>query len=203
MIIEKKNIFFYGDIFFYKKKYINLFVLFNQYFLKNIKIFFYKNKNKIFFQDGFFYINLYLVNFFFFKLKKNELINSVKLIFIQSKKFFFFILNFLNLYNNFYNLYFFRLKLKGLGFNLQRFSKFLFRFLMVVNHFYYFFVPKFLLFKKRKKHLICISLDLIKLNTFFWNLLYLKKHNVYVRTRKINGFVKVNFVRFVRKKYKL
>ena len=74
---------------------------------------------------------------------------------------------------------------------------------MAVNHFYYFFAPNFFLLKKKKRNIICLSIDLMRLNILFWHLLFIKKHNVYVRTKKVNGFIKINFIRFVRKKYKL
>lgn len=185
----------------FRKKCLNLNILMKNFLYRDIEIIFLKNYNKILIKENFLVLRLFLVNYYFVKLLNN--VNNLSFIFLNFKKFFSFFINFLNIYNNLNKLYFFRLKLKGLGFVLKRYSKFLFSFLMAVNHFYYCFIPDNFLIKKKKKHIICISLDLSKLNLFFWNLLFIKKHNVYVRTKKLNGFVKTNFIRFVRKKYKL
>lgn len=184
-----------------KKKSLNLNLLLKNFLYRNIELIFVKNTNKIFIQENGLFIKLYIVNLYFFKLLTS--VNNLNFVFLNFKKFFSFFKNFFNIYNMINNLYFFRLKLKGLGFVLKRYSKYLFSFLMAVNHFFYFFVPNIFLIKKKKKHIICLSLDLSKLNILFWNLLFIKKHNVYVRTKKVNGFVKTNFIRFVRKKYKL
>lgn len=184
------------------KKSLNLNFLLKNFLYRDIELIFFKNANKIFMQEHILVIRLFFINFYFFKLI-HENKKNLNFIFLNFNKFFSFFKNFFNLYNNINNLYFFRLKLKGLGFVLKRYSKYVFSFLMAVNHFFYFFVPNIILIKKKKKHIICLSLDLVKLNILFWNLLFIKKHNVYVRTKKINGFVKTNFIRFVRKKYKL
>ena len=185
-----------------KKKSLNFNFLLKNFLYRDIEIIFFKNANKIFIQEQILIVRLFFINLYFFKLIDNSNKN-LNFIFLNFKKFFSFFKNFFNIYNNINNLYFFRLKLKGLGFVLKRYSKYVFSFLMAVNHFFYFFVPSVILIKKKKKHIICLSLDLVKLNILFWNLLFIKKHNVYVRTKKINGFVKTNFIRFVRKKYKL
>lgn len=197
--LNKKNLYLISDLKF-KKKSLNINFLLNNFLYRDIQLIFYKDANKFFLQEKFLVIRLFFLNLYFFKNIQN---NTLNFVFLEFKKFFSIFINFFNIYNNINNLYFFRLKLKGLGFVLKRYSKFLFSFLMAVNHHYYFFVPDIFLVKKKKKHLICLSLDLVKLNTFFWNLLFIKKHNVYVRTKKLNGFVKTNFIRFVRKKYKL
>lgn len=187
-----------------KKKSLNLNLLLKSFFYRDIKLIFLKYLNKIFIQEQLLIIRLFFINFYFFKANKHTQIKkNFNFMFLNFKKFFSFFKNFFNIYNNINNLYFFRLKLRGLGFALKRYSKYLFSFVMAVNHFFYFFVPYNILIKKKKKHIICLSLDLSKLNVLFWNLLFIKKHNVYVRTKKINGFVKTNFIRFVRKKYKL
>lgn len=186
-----------------KKKSLNLNFLFNIFLYRNIKIYFFKKFNKIFMQEKDLIIRIFFVNFFFFKLLLKNNYENLNFLFLNYKKFFSFFSNFLNSYNNINCLYFFRLKLKGLGFVLKRYSKYLFSFLMAVNHFYYFFAPNFFLLKKKKRNIICLSIDLMRLNILFWHLLFIKKHNVYVRTKKVNGFIKINFIRFVRKKYKL
>jgi hypothetical protein len=186
----------------FNKKSLNFYFLFNFFFYRNIQIFFFKKTNKIFLQEKNLIIRIFFVNLFFFKnLSVNYL--NINFLFIELKKYFSFFKNIWNVYNTIKNLYFFRLKLRGLGFVLKRYSKFLFSFLMAVNHFYYFFVPDFVFLKKKKKHIICLSIDNIRLNILFWHLLFIKKHNVYVRTKKLNGFIKNNFIRFIRKKYKL
>lgn len=185
-----------------QKKSLNFTYLFNFFFNRNIQIFFSKKTNKIFLQENNIIIRLFFVNLFFFKTILNESKN-INFLFIKLKKFYSFFINLINVYNTTKNLYFFRLKLRGLGFVLKRYSKFLFSFVMAVNHFYYFFVPDFFFIKKKKKHIICLSIDNIRLNILFWHLLFIKKHNVYVRTKKLNGFIKNNFIRFIRKKYKL
>lgn len=192
----------YVDNFNLNKKSLNVNFLLKNFLYREIELIFFKNINKFFIQEKFLIIRLFFVNLFFFKIFNGN-VKNFNFLFLDFKKFFSFLKNFFNIYNNINNLYFFRLKLRGLGFVLKRYSKYLFSFLMAVNHFYYFFVPKIFLIKKKKKHIICLSLDLAKLNILFWNLLFIKKHNVYVRTKKVNGFVKTNFVRFMRKKYKL
>lgn len=185
----------------FRNKSLNLNFLLKNFLYRDIELVFIKTLNRLIIQENILIIRLFFINLYFFKLTEKQ--NSLNFIFLNFKKFFSFFKNFFNIYNNINNLYFFRLKLKGLGFYLKRYSKYLFSFSMAVNHFFYFFIPTVFLVKKKKKHIICLSLNLVKLNILFWNLLFVKKHNVYVRTKKINGFVKTNFIRFVRKKYKL
>jgi hypothetical protein len=64
-------------------------------------------------------------------------------------------------------IFFFRLKLRGLGYSVRRFSKYLFSFFMAVSNRFYFHIPLNIFVKKRKKLFIFLSYDKIKLNTLF------------------------------------
>lgn len=156
----------YVDNFNLNKKSLNVNFLLKNFLYREIELIFFKNINKFFIQEKFLIIRLFFVNLFFFKIFNGN-VKNFNFLFLDFKKFFSFLKNFFNIYNNINNLYFFRLKLRGLGFVLKRYSKYLFSFLMAVNHFYYFFVPKIFLIKKKKKHIICLSLDLAKLNILF------------------------------------
>jgi len=149
-----------------KKKSLNLNFLLKNFLYRDIELIFFKNANKIFLQEQILVIRLFFINFYFFKSIENNKKN-LNFVFLNFKKFFSFFKNFFNIYNNINNLYFFRLKLKGLGFVLKRYSKYVFSILMAVNHFYYFFVSNIVLIKKKKKHIIFLSLDLVKLNILF------------------------------------
>jgi len=133
-----------------KKKSPNLQILFNMFLYRNIQISFLKGTNKLFLQENLLVIRLYLIKNFFLK----NSIDNFNFLFLNWKNFYSFFINFLNTYRNINSLFFFRLKLKGLGFVLKRYSKYLFSFLMAVNHFYYFFAPNFFLIKKKKKNFI-------------------------------------------------
>lgn len=132
-----------------KKKSLNLNFLLQNFLYRDIELIFFKNTNKLFIQEKFLVVRLFFIHLYFFKIMMDDFKNF-NFIFLQFKKFFSFFINFFNIYNNINNLYFFRLKLKGLGFVLKRYSKYLFSFLMAVNHFYYFFVPEIFLVKKKK-----------------------------------------------------
>ena len=130
MIYNKSNLLFLSNNLNLKKKSLNLNFLLKNYLYKNIALIFFKNKNKLYIQGNLFVIRLYFINFYFLKLLSEKLNKKKKInfIFLQFKKFFSFFMNFFNIYNNMNNLYFFRLKLRGLGFVLKRYSKFLFSF---------------------------------------------------------------------------
>lgn len=147
-------------------KSLNLNFLLKNFLYREIELIFFKKFNKFFIQEQFLVIRLFFVNFFFLKILISKFKN-INFLFLNFEKFFSFFKIFFNIYSNIYNLYFFRLKLRGLGFILKRYSKYLFSFLMAVNHFYYFFIPKIFLIKKKRKYLICLSLDLAKLNILF------------------------------------
>jgi len=149
-----------------KKKSLNLNFLLKNFLYRDIELIFFKNANKIFLQEQILVIRLFFINFYFFKSIENNKKN-LNFVFLNFKKFFSFFKNFFNIYNNINNLYFFRLKLKGLGFVLKRYSKYVFSFLMAVNHFYYFFVLNIVLIKKKKKNIIFLYLNLFKLNNLY------------------------------------
>ena len=146
-----------------KKKSLCLNFLIKSFLYREVELIFIKNYNKIFIQENFLIIRFFFINVYFFK----KINNIFSFLFINFKKFFLVFNNFFNIYNNMRKLYFFRLKLKGLGFILKRYSKFLFSFLMAVNHFYYFFISNNFLIKKKKKQIICLALNLSKLNILF------------------------------------
>lgn len=147
----------------------NKFYIYLKIFLfKNIKIYFLKKNNILFLQQNNLIIQLNLLKFFFLKnISKNINYKNFNFLFINLNNFKNFFIRFINIYSTFNYLYFFRLKLKGLGFVLKRHSKSLCSFLMAVNHFFYFFIPNFVLLKKKKKSIICLSLDLSRLNLLF------------------------------------
>ncbi len=140
-----------------------------------------------------------MVSKFFKKNKQKE----ISFLFTQKRSFFIFLKNFFQYYLDLNKVFFFRLRLRGLGYKVRRFSKSLLRFFMGVSNYYYFFLPNVIYLRKKKRHLILLSFDKVKLNIVFWNLFFLKKLNVYVRLKGLNGFVKPNFIRFIKKKYKL
>jgi len=153
-------------------------------------------------KDGNFFYIFNLTKFFFilnFAIEKDNL----KFLYIETDKYLNFFRNFFKFYMSIKKIFFFRLKLKGLGYSVRRFSKYLFSFFMAVSNRFYFHIPLNIFVKKRKKLFIFLSYNEIKLNTLFWNLLFLKKHNVYVRARYLSGFIKPNYLRLIKKKNKL
>lgn len=185
----------YNILYNYGRKFIyqlNYFLSLNFQFLLKNNIFCLNLGNKYFY---FFY----LPSFFFLKKKKSLL----KFIFLKKKYYFSFLKNFFVNYLYCKNIYFFRLKLKGLGFFVKRLSKSFLCFFMALNHYFYLNIANFVYLKKKKKHFMFISNKRDKLNIIFWNLMFLKKHNVYVRVKGIGGFIKPNLVRFIKKKNKL
>lgn len=178
------------------KYYLNYY---KEYLRHNLKIYFIDFLNILILKEMGYYFFFYLNNSYFVKQKENEM----NLLFINRKNFFTFLKNFFRLYWVLNRVFFFRIKLKGLGYVSKRYSKSLLSFFMAVSHYYYFHLPSNIYLKKKKRHFIFLSYNKVDLYDLFWNLIFLKKLNVYVRSKGLNGFIKPNFIRFIKKKYKL
>jgi len=100
-------------------------------------------------------------------------------------------------FNN--DLFFARLKLKGLGFRLKRYGRFLFRLFLGFNHFFYVHLPNYIYIKSRKKKLIFLSRSKILLFLFFWQVIEIRKLIVYFKGSKAKGFFKKRSFRFIKK----
>ena len=191
---------YYEYLNFVWKKSLYFFFYFSVFLHNNFVFDFIKTQNLFILNLKKTYIyTFYLPSFFFLKNKKNLII----LMFLKKYYFFSFIKFLFSSYIYCKNIYFFRLKLKGLGFFVKRINKYFLCFFMALNHFFYFHLADFVYLKKKKKHFIFLSNNKEKLNIIFWNLMFLKKHNVYVKIKGISGFVKPNLVRFIKKKNKL
>lgn len=169
-----------------------------------IKISLKQNKLYIFNEKIQQYYEIYLPKNYYYKINliKKE-VNSILFYFKSKEKYISLLKNFLNNYKNVNRIFFFRVKLKGLGFYVRRLSKDLFYFFMALNHFFFLHKPKNVYIKKKKKTLIFLCSEKDYLMNIFWNLYFLKRHNVYVKTKNISGFLTPNYVRFVKKKNKL
>jgi hypothetical protein len=109
------------------------------------------------------YLDFFLPSVVFFKQRTNIL----SFLFLKKNLFFSFLKNFFLNYNRCKKIYFFRIKLKGLGFFLRRISLNLLCIFMALNHFFFFHLPKNIYLKKKKKHLLFLSNNLVKLNNVF------------------------------------
>ena len=72
-----------------------------------------------------------------------------------------------------------KLRLKGLGFRICEISSNLYKFFFNYINFIYFHVPFGVLVKARRKRILLISNDLVRLEQIFSQFLLLRKVNVY------------------------
>jgi len=158
------------------------------FLMLNFCYFFFKNNNIIIFKNLLGYLKFYMSSYFF--IKENSFL------FINKKSFLTFVSNFLFFYNKFFRFYFFKLRLRGLGYRIKKITKKLYRFFFAFNHYFYFHISKDIFFKHRRRNLIVLSHNLVKLNDIFSHLLMLKKidfyerNNTFIVSRKILFFKK-------------
>ena len=136
-------------------------------FFKLPNYFFYKNINDIL---SFCFLNKYFFNSFF-----KQILFFIKI---------------------FYKYYFIRLKLKGLGYRIKKYNNDLYRFFMGYNHYFYFFVPVNTYIWNKKRNFLILSIDKIKINDIFNQLLLLKKLDFFERT---NSFINPKKILFLKK----
>ena len=154
---------------------------------------------KFFFRLNYLYINgdngvirFVLPKFFF--LKNNN--NSVSFCFLN-KYFYSVVFKQINFYLNFFFKFFFiRLKLKGLGYRVKKYNKDMYRFFMGYNHYFYFYTPRNIFIWKKKRNFLLISIDKVKINNVFNQLLLLKKLDFFERT---NSFINPKKILFLKK----
>lgn len=172
---------------------MKLHIIFNNYFfLNDLKFLLLKNLNFLLIKTKLNIIKLNLPYYYFYYLLNNK----INLIFLN--KFFFItcIKQIYYFYTFFYKFYFFRLKLKGLGYRIKKITKKIYRFFMAYNHFFYLYIPKNIYIWNKKRNLLVLSLDKIKLNNFFFQLIYLKKIDFYEKTK---SFIIPNKILFIKK----
>ena len=162
-------------------------------FLIDVNIFYIKSYNILFLKSDVSFCYLYLGNFFFFKYFDDLLI----LMFLNKKFYNSFIKIFAFFFSIISKIFYFKLKLKGLGYRIKHVTKFLFKFFLAKNHFFYFFVPYNIFIKHRRRHLYVLSVNKFVLNDLFSKLLLLKKMDFY---RKSNSFFLKKKLLFLKKK---
>ncbi len=167
-------------------------ILFNNLlFLKNLKIVFFKKLNLLLLKSKMGLIFLNLPNYYFFF--SNE--NLIKFIFLNKYKFYSFFKQIFFFYSLFFKIFFFRIKLKGLGYRIKKINKKLLKIFMAYNHFFYFYIPDNIFFWRKKRKLLIISFDKIKLNNLFYQLLILKKMDFYEKTKAFIVPKKILFIK--------
>src|SRR5271156_6332523 len=100
-------------------------------------------------------------------------------------------------YKKVVHLFFFRLKLRGLGYEIVKSSRYMYRFFFAKNHFYYFHIPVGIFFKCKFRNFFFLSFNKAYLNDIFSNLLKLKKLDFY---EKSNSFFVKNRVIYLKKR---
>jgi len=139
-------------------------------------------------------VYIIILPFFFFKKEAN---NKLFLLFTSNflyKTFLSVILNVLSKYNF---IYYFRLRMEGLGYRLRKYRKDLYRFFFGLKHFFYLYIPIGLIFKSKRRKFIVLSNDLVKLNNFFSQMIFLKKMDFYERN---NTFLRTNKIMYIKKR---
>lgn len=164
----------------------------NIFFNDEINFLFLKNKNIFLIKGTYGIILLYLPSYYYYNIINNDLF----FIFFSKYKFFSFIKQIYFFYKFFYKIFFFRIKLKGLGFRIKQITKKIYRFFMGYNHYFYFYVPKNIFIWSKKRNLLAVSIDKIKLNDLFAQLLLIKKIDFYERTKT---FIIPNKIYFIKK----
>lgn len=167
-------------------------VVYNYIIRLDLKLLYKKELNILFIKEKYGVLFLYLPRFFFI----SENINNLKLSFLSKLNFMNVLKQFLFLCNYYLVLFFFRIKLKGLGYRIRKITKKIYRFFLAYNHYFYFFVPKNVFIWTKKRYLIAVSIDKMKLNNVFSNLVLLKKLDFFERT---NSFIVPNKVLFLKK----
>lgn len=137
----------------------------------NLKLYFSKKYNKLFLRFNNFVMFLYLPSYYFF----NKTANSFNLLFINKYLYKTF-LNQLILFSKTPNkIYFFKLRLRGLGYRIRKMSNFLYRFYFACTNYFYFHVPNEIIFFFKKRRILFVGRDLVKLKVIFVHFLFLKK----------------------------
>jgi len=118
--------------------------------------------------------------------------------FIFTEKIFFtnFIKQFINYLALISKVFFLKIKLKGLGYRIKKYNKSIYRFFVGYNHYFYFYTPLHVIIWYKKRNVIMLSLDKIKLNNIFNQLLLLKKLDFFERT---NSFISQKKILYLKK----
>ena len=158
-----------------------------------VEVEFFFNLNKFYLK---FFDKVYIIILpFYFFVKKID--NGFSLLFDSKYLYKTFLSNILNIFFKYRIVYYFRLKLKGLGFKIRKYMKDVYRFFFGLKHFFYLYVPMGLIFKLKRRKFIVLSDDLVKLNRFFYQLLFLKKMDFY---EKNNTFIRPSKIMYIKKR---
>jgi hypothetical protein len=131
----------------------------------------------------------------FYYLKLN-LGNELNFLFLDKWFFKTFLKQFFFFYKVFFKFYFFRIKLKGLGYRIRKMTNKLYRFFVAYNHYIFFYVSSNVFVWTKKRNLLALSIDKVKLNNIFYQLLMLKKIDFY---EKSNSFIVPKKILFIKK----
>lgn len=155
------------------------------FFLKpNIGLFFIKGKFGVIF--------IYLPKYYFYFIT----LNKMNFIFLNKWFFSTFLKQFFCFYKIFYKMFFFRIKLKGLGYRIKKITSKLYRFFIAYNHYIYFYVCSNIFIWTKKRNLLAVSFDKMKLNDLFSHLLLLKKMDF---REKTNAFIVPKKILYIKK----
>lgn len=138
---------------------------------------------------------LHLPSFYFYKIKQNE----VSFIFLNKFYFFSFLKHLSYLYNRMFNFYFIKMSLRGLGYKIRRYGRYLLRFYFTMIDYLYLHLPRNVLCKHRKRRLLLISNNLSTLRTLMVQILLSKIRGGYSKY----GFWHKRKIIFLRKRKKL
>ena|ERR1700753_2188601 len=134
---------------------------FNFFFIAGKSLFFFKSYN---------FVLVFKINAFFFYDSEKK-----SFIFRDKKGFVDFMTNFFLLYRKIFSIYFLKFKVRGLGYRIKFLKGGIYRFFLGTTNYIYFYMPKEVLVKSRRRRMFLISNDFLKLRTVFVNFLLLKK----------------------------
>ena len=139
--------------------------------VKSFDYHFIKTNSLILLKNGIKIIPLYLPSYFFYKLEKY----SESFLFCTYFFYKFFTSHFFLSYSNLLNIYYLKIKIKGLGYRIKKITNQLYKFYFNMPNFFYFHVPKSIIFKIKGKKLFFLGMDFCQLRIILVNFFLLKK----------------------------
>lgn len=167
----------------------------NYLFNDRAKFFILPNKALFLIKGSLGWCFLHLPSLYFYKLSENK----ISFIFLNKYYFFSFLKHLSYLYNRLFNFYFIKMSLRGLGYKIKRYGRFLLRFYFTMIDYLYFHLPPNIICKHRKRRMLLISNNLSELKTVMVQILLSKIRGGYSKY----GFWHRRKIIFLRKRRKL
>ena len=120
---------------------------------------------------------------------------NFELCFLHKHEYFSFLKQLLLHIRIFYKFFFVKLRLKGLGYRIKKYDKNLYRFFVGYNHYFYFYTPENVYIWHKKRNFLILSIEKVKINNIFMQLLLLKKLDFFERTNSFISYKKILYLK--------